>query len=64
VINIKTIPWLDYIKEKGGMLKIGAVTRLADVAAHPAVKQKYTALAQAAPRVATPHVRDMGTFGG
>lgn len=64
VINIKSIPGLDYIREEGGMLKIGAVTRLADVAAHPAVKQKYRALAQAASRVATPHVRDMGTIGG
>lgn len=64
LINIKTIPGLDYIKEEGGMLKIGAVTRLADIAAHPAINQKYTALAQAALRVATPHVRDMGTIGG
>jgi xanthine dehydrogenase YagS FAD-binding subunit len=64
LINIKTIPGLDYIKEERGMLKIGATTRLADIAAHPTIKQKYTALAQAALRVATPHVRDMGTIGG
>jgi xanthine dehydrogenase YagS FAD-binding subunit len=64
LINIKTIPGLDYIKEEGGVLKIGATTRLADIAAHPVIKQKYTALAQAASRVATPHVRDMGTIGG
>ena len=64
LINIKTIPGLDYIKEEGGTLKIGATTRLADIAANPAVNQKYTALAQAAGRAATPHVRDMGTIGG
>ena len=65
VINIKTITAsLDYIKEEGGVLKIGATTRLADIAANEAIKQKYTALAQAALRVATPHVRDMGTIGG
>jgi xanthine dehydrogenase YagS FAD-binding subunit len=64
LINIKTIPNLDYIKEEGGMLKIGATTRLADIANHQAIRQKYTALAQAAGRVATPHVRDMGTIGG
>jgi len=64
LINIKTIPGLDYIKEEGGVLKIGATTRLADIAAHPVIKQKYTALAQAAGRVATPHVRDMATIGG
>ncbi len=46
------------------MLKIGAATRLADIASDPVVQKKYTALAQAASRVATPHIRDMGTIGG
>jgi xanthine dehydrogenase YagS FAD-binding subunit len=64
LINIKTIPGLDYIKEEAGVLKIGALTRLADIASHQTINQKYTALAQAASRVATPHVRDMGTIGG
>jgi xanthine dehydrogenase YagS FAD-binding subunit len=64
LVNIKTIPGLDSIKEEAGMLKIGAATRLADIAANPVINQKYTALAQAALRVATPHVRDMGTIGG
>jgi xanthine dehydrogenase YagS FAD-binding subunit len=64
VINIKTIPGLNFIKEEAGMLKIGAATKLGDIAANPAINQKYTALAQAALRVATPHVRDMGTIGG
>ena len=64
LVNIKTIPGLDYIKEEAGVLKIGAATRLADIAANQTIKQKYTALAQAASRVATPHVRDMGTIGG
>jgi xanthine dehydrogenase YagS FAD-binding subunit len=64
VINLKTVPGLDYIKEEKGMLKIGATTRLADIAANEVVQKKYTALAQAAGRVATPHVRDMGTIGG
>ncbi|MBN1834121.1 MAG: FAD binding domain-containing protein [Deltaproteobacteria bacterium] len=64
LINIKTVPGLDFIKEEGGVLKIGAATRLADIAENPTVKQKYTALAQAAFRVGTPHVREMGTIGG
>jgi len=64
LINIKTVPGLDYIKEEGGMLKIGAATRMADIAADSKVKKSYAALAQAASRVATPHVRDMGTLGG
>jgi len=64
LINIKSIPGLDYIKEEAGVLKIGATTRLADIAANPTIRKKYAALAQAALKVATPHVRDMGTLGG
>jgi xanthine dehydrogenase YagS FAD-binding subunit len=64
LINIKSIPGLDYIKEEAGVLKIGAATRLADIAGNAAINQKYSALAQAASRVATPHVRDMATIGG
>jgi xanthine dehydrogenase YagS FAD-binding subunit len=65
LVNIKTIsPSLDYIKEEAGLLKIGATTRLADIASHAAINKNYTALAQAALRVASPHVRDMATIGG
>jgi xanthine dehydrogenase YagS FAD-binding subunit len=64
LVNIKTIPGLDSIKEDGGTLHIGATTRLADIAANPTVLKKYTALAQAASRVGTPHLREMGTIGG
>ena len=64
VINIKSVPGLDYIKEKKGMLKIGATTRLADIATDATVQKKYSALAQAASRVASPHIREMGTIAG
>jgi xanthine dehydrogenase YagS FAD-binding subunit len=65
VVNLKTIkPSLDYIKEEGGMLKIGALTRLEDIARSIIVKGKYNALAQAAQRTASPHIREMGTIGG
>jgi len=65
VINLKTIsPSLDYIKEEEGMLKIGALTRLQEIAKDPIVNSKYTALASAALRTASPHIREMGTIGG
>ena len=64
LVNIKSIPGLDYIGEEDGALKIGAATRLSDIAEHPAVKGKYAALAQAALSVGAPHLRDMGTIGG
>jgi len=64
LINLKTIPGLDYIKEENGTLKIGALTRLEDIAAHSIVRSRYAALAEAAHRTASPHVRAMGTIGG
>jgi len=65
IVNLKTItPSLDYIKEEGGMLKVGALTRLEDIATNSTVQSKYTALAQAAAKTASPHIREMGTIGG
>jgi xanthine dehydrogenase YagS FAD-binding subunit len=65
VINLKSIsPSLAYIKEEGGMLKIGALTPVEDVAKSDIVKSKYVALADAAHKTASPHLRETGTIGG
>jgi xanthine dehydrogenase YagS FAD-binding subunit len=64
VVNLKSIPDLDYIKEEGGMLKIGAMTLLEEIADSEVVNSKYTALVQAASRTASVHIREMGTIGG
>jgi xanthine dehydrogenase YagS FAD-binding subunit len=64
VVNLKSIPDLDYIREEGGMLKIGALTRLEDIAKNGTVRARYTALAEGAHRTATPHIREMGTIAG
>jgi xanthine dehydrogenase YagS FAD-binding subunit len=65
VVNLKTItPSLDYIREEGGTLKIGALTRLEDIAKSSIVQANYHALARAALRTASPHIREMGTIGG
>jgi len=64
LVNIKTIPGLDSIKEEGGVLKIGPLAILEDIAHDSIVKSKYSALAEAARRTASPHLREMGTIGG
>lgn len=64
VINLKGIPELDYIKEEDGILKIGALTRLEDMATSPIIKRKYVALSEAAHKTASPHIREMGTIAG
>jgi xanthine dehydrogenase YagS FAD-binding subunit len=64
LINIKTIPGLDLIQEKNGILCIGALARLEDVAADPRIIDACPALAEAARRTASTHLREMGTIGG
>jgi xanthine dehydrogenase YagS FAD-binding subunit len=64
LVNLKSIPGLAYIREEGGMLKIGALTRLEDIAKNELVRSKYSALAEGAHRTATPHIREMGTLAG
>ena len=48
----------------GSGLHIAPGATLTDVATHPMVRAKYTALAQAAGVVSTPQLRNMGTIGG
>jgi 4-hydroxybenzoyl-CoA reductase subunit beta len=48
----------------GAGLTIAPGATLTEVAAHPTVRAKYTALAQAAGVVSTPQLRNMGTIGG
>ena len=64
LVNLKTVPGLDSVKEEAGMLKIGALVRLEDIAKSKLIQTKYTALAEAAHRTATPHIREMGTIAG
>jgi xanthine dehydrogenase YagS FAD-binding subunit len=64
IINIKTIPDLDYISEDADRLRIGALARLENIAQSSVVKSKYKLLAEAAAAVATPQIRRMGTIGG
>jgi xanthine dehydrogenase YagS FAD-binding subunit len=64
LINIKSIAGLDFFREEAGVLRIGALARLEDIGKEPWIRRKYAALAQAASRTASPHLREMGTLGG
>lgn len=64
LVNIKNISGLDYIREEEGMLKIGALTKLNDIAGNETVKNKYAALAMAAEKTASLLLRNMGTIAG
>jgi xanthine dehydrogenase YagS FAD-binding subunit len=64
VVNLKSVPGLEYIKEDASMLRIGALTRLEDIVKNEIVKSGYSALAEAAHRTASPHIREMGSIAG
>lgn len=64
LVNIRNIKGLDKIEEKDGGLVIGPLATLAQIADHPVVKAKFTALAEACGHAATPQIRNMATIGG
>lgn len=64
LIDINNIPGLSYIKEEGGYLKIGALTREADLEHSDIIAAKYPIFLDATKLIADPQVRNMGTVGG
>ena len=49
---------------RGGGLRIGAITTLAEISGHPLVIDRYAVLAQGAAAAASPQLRNQGTLGG
>jgi xanthine dehydrogenase YagS FAD-binding subunit len=65
LINIKQIDEIPRgIAQSGDRLTIGALTTLSEIELHPAVAERYPALAEAAAVAATPQLRNMATLGG
>ena len=64
VVNLKTIPGLHYIKEERGGFRIGALTTLAEIEEHAAVREKLLILSEAAAEAASPQIRNAGTIAG
>jgi aerobic carbon-monoxide dehydrogenase medium subunit len=64
LVDINRISGLSYAKEEGGYLKIGGLTREAELEASPLVHSKYPILLDTAHVIADPQVRNMATVGG
>jgi carbon-monoxide dehydrogenase medium subunit len=64
VVDIGRIPGLDYIKEEGGFLKIGALVRESALEASAVVRDRYPILADTAAVIADPLVRNLATVCG
>lgn len=64
LVNLKRIQELSGIQETTQGLRIGALTTLAELAAHPTIRARYFALAQACELAASPQIRNVATIGG
>jgi aerobic carbon-monoxide dehydrogenase medium subunit len=64
LVDIGRIPGLEYIKEEGGVLKIGGRTRESALEQSELIQTKYPLLAQTAAVIADPLVRNLATVGG
>ena len=65
LVNLRSAAGLDKIVvEKNGTLRIGALVTLGRLAENPIVRQRYTALAEAAGTSASPQIRNVATLGG
>lgn len=64
LIDINKLEGLDYIKEDGDWLKIGAMTREASLDRSDVVQKSYPLLADTAKVIADPLVRNLATIGG
>ena len=64
LVDINRITGLAHIKEEGGYLKIGGLTREAELEASPLVRAKYQIIIDTAHVIADPQVRNLATVGG
>jgi xanthine dehydrogenase YagS FAD-binding subunit len=64
LVNIKEIKELQGVSSSSQGLRIGALTKLGDLADDPLVKKEYPAFAEALLEAASPQIRNMATLGG
>src|SRR3984893_13289110 len=64
LIDINQLTGLQYIKEEDGYLKIGGLSREADLEASDLIRSKYPIILDTAHLIADPQVRNMATVGG
>ncbi len=64
VVGLKAIAALSEIREEAGVLRLGAMVSIAQLAKHERVNALFPALARAAEGIAGPQLREMGTLGG
>lgn len=64
LIDLNRLPGLDYVRAEGGGLRIGALARHRTIERDALVARRAPLLAEAAPHVAHPQIRNRGTLCG
>jgi len=64
LVDLNRIDGLDYVREEGGHLAIGAMTRETEIEHAPLIAERYPLLADAGRVIADPLVRNRATVGG
>jgi len=64
LVNIRNVESLRGITVTQDGLRLGPLSTLSEIAAHPQIQKSYSALSDAAGHAATPQVRNMATLGG
>lgn len=64
VVDLSGVAELRGIRDTGDGLEVGAMTTLTELVTHPAVRERYGILLEAAEAAASPQIRNQGTIGG
>lgn len=64
IVDISRIEEMDYVREDENLLRIGALTTVAELASSTTINKRYPLIKEAAEQIADPQVRNMGTVGG
>ncbi|MBZ5579001.1 MAG: FAD binding domain-containing protein [Acidobacteriia bacterium] len=64
LVHLKSIRKLDQVSAKAGEVQIGGLITLDTLSREPAIRSRYTVLAEAAESVGTPQIRNAGTLAG
>ncbi len=64
VINLKSVPGLDTVREDSGNIRVGPLVKLSDLAEHPLLWSNFRAVVEAAVSVGSVQIRNAGTVAG
>lgn len=64
LVDISNLKELNFIRETGDFIEIGAATRFVSIKNSPIISEQFKGLKEAAGNVGSPQIRNLGTVGG